>query len=70
MGARCARIMLEHPQQKLTFRPTYLTMTTLTHFQDDMRRGYFGGATGIMVSGFVWLTVGLVAYFKRPRVAI
>ena len=46
------------------------TMVTLAEFQEDMRRGYIWGATGIMTSGMVWLAAGLVAYFNDPRKAI
>lgn len=45
-------------------------MPTLAHYQEDMRRGYLWGATGIMTSGIVWLIAGLVAYFKDPRIAV
>jgi hypothetical protein len=45
-------------------------MDTLTDFQQDMRRGYLWGATGIMTSGLVWLTAGLVACFSLPQHAI
>ena len=45
-------------------------MTTLADFQQDMRRGYIWGATGIMTSGLVWLAAGLVAWFRDPRTAI
>lgn len=45
-------------------------MNTLPEFQEDMRRGYLWGATGIMTSGLVWLAAGLVAYFDQPRNAI
>ena len=45
-------------------------MATLAHLQEDMRRGYLWGATGIMTSGVVWLVAGLVAYFKDPRIAV
>jgi hypothetical protein len=45
-------------------------MLTLAEFQEDMRRGYIWGATGIMTSGLVWLAAGLVAYFEDPRPAI
>jgi hypothetical protein len=45
-------------------------MHSLTDFQDDMRRGYLWGATGIMTSGLVWLAAGLMAYFDNPRKAI
>jgi hypothetical protein len=45
-------------------------MNTLAEFQDDMRRGYLWGATGVMTSGLVWLAAGLVAYFDDPRNAI
>lgn len=45
-------------------------MQTLADYQDDMRRGYLWGATGIMTSGLVWLMAGSVAYLKDPRAAI
>jgi hypothetical protein len=45
-------------------------MLSLAEFQQDMRRGYLWGATGIMTSGMVWLAAGLVAYYKDPRIAI
>jgi hypothetical protein len=45
-------------------------MQTLSDFQQDMRRGYLWGATGIMTSGLVWLSAGLVAYYRDPRIAI
>jgi hypothetical protein len=45
-------------------------MQSLAGFQEDMRRGYLWGATGIMTSGLVWLAAGLVAYFNDARNAI
>ena len=45
-------------------------MQSLADFQEDMRRGYLWGATGIMTSGLVWMAAGLVAYFNDPRNAI
>ena len=45
-------------------------MQSLAEFQEDMRRGYLWGATGIITSGVVWLCAGLVAYFNEPRKAI
>lgn len=45
-------------------------MDTLTDFQQDMRRGYLWGATGIITSGLVWLAAGLVACFSLPDYAI
>lgn len=45
-------------------------MQMLAEFQEDMRRGYIWGATGIITSGLVWLGAGLVAYFDDPRKAI
>lgn len=45
-------------------------MPTIADFQQDMRRGYLWGATGIMTSGLVWLAAGLVAYFDDPRNAV
>ena len=43
---------------------------SLADFQQDMRRGYIWGATGIMTSGLVWLSAGLVAYLHDPRTSI
>ena len=45
-------------------------MQTLNEFQEDMRRGYIWGATGIMTSGAIWLAAALVAYLNDPRNAI
>jgi hypothetical protein len=45
-------------------------MRSLADFQEDMRRGYLWGATGIMTSGLVWLAAGLAAYFYDARSAI
>lgn len=45
-------------------------MDTLADFQQDMRRGYLWGATGIITSGLVWLIAGLVACFSLPQYAI
>ena len=45
-------------------------MHSLPEFQQDMRRGYIWGATGIMTSGLVWLCAGLVAHFHHPRTSI
>ena len=47
-----------------------ITMLTLDEFQEDMRRGYLWGATGIITSGLVWLAAGLTASFHDPRHAI
>ena len=38
--------------------------------QADMRQGYFCGAPGILVSGLVWFTAGLVAVFVSERAAV
>lgn len=43
---------------------------SLAYFQQDMRRGYIWGATGIVTSGLVWLSAGLVAHFHDPRTSI
>lgn len=45
-------------------------MSELAGFQHDMRRGYLGGATGVITSGLVWFAAGLVAYSIGPRNAI
>ncbi|CAN5317064.1 hypothetical protein BH09BAC4_BH09BAC4_02380 [soil metagenome] len=38
--------------------------------QSDMRNAYRNGATGVLVSGLVWLTTGFVFYNFSPRQAI
>lgn len=43
---------------------------SLADFQQDMRRGYIWGATGIMTSGLIWLSAGLVASLHDPRTSI
>jgi hypothetical protein len=42
----------------------------LAGHQQDMRRGYLDGATGIITSGLIWLAAGLVALFIDPQRAI
>lgn len=38
--------------------------------QKDMNLAYFGGATGVLVSGFVWLIAGLVGIVWSPQASI
>ena len=38
--------------------------------QQDMRRAYYDGATGVIVSATVWLIAALVAWQSTPRSAI
>ena len=38
--------------------------------QQDMRRAYYDGATGVIVSATVWLIAALVAWQSAPRNAI
>jgi len=45
-------------------------MQTIEQAQLEMRQKYMYGATGIVVSGFMWLLSGLVAYNYSPRYAI
>lgn len=45
-------------------------MSNLAALQKDMRQGYLWGATGIIVSGLVWLAAALVAYSYGPTRAI
>jgi hypothetical protein len=45
-------------------------VSELAGFQHDMRRGYLGGATGVITSGLVWFAAGMVAYFIGPGNAI
>lgn len=35
-----------------------------------MRQAYYGGATGLFVSGTVWLIAGLVTLYESPRTAV
>jgi hypothetical protein len=43
---------------------------TFSQAQADMRRGYFCGAPGILVSGMVWLAAGLVAILASEKSAV
>jgi len=36
----------------------------ITDAQADMRQAYYGGATGALVSGTVWLVAGMIALFS------
>ncbi|MFA9218413.1 MAG: hypothetical protein ACEQSK_15095 [Sphingomonadaceae bacterium] len=45
-------------------------MMTLDEAQQDMRRAYYDGATGVIVSAAVWLSAGLVAVQGSPGGAI
>lgn len=45
-------------------------MDDFAGYQQDMRRGYLGGATGVITSGVVWLAAGLVAWFVDAGTAI
>ncbi len=47
-----------------------MTAITITEAQADMRRGYYGGAPGVLVSGLVWLAAGLASVFASDRTAI
>jgi hypothetical protein len=38
--------------------------------QQDMRRAYYDGATGVMVSATVWLIAAMVAWQSTPGKAI
>lgn len=38
--------------------------------QRDMRDAYYGGATGLFVSGTAWLAAGLVAVLVSPRASV
>jgi hypothetical protein len=38
--------------------------------QQDMRQSYFGGATGVVVSGIVWLMAGIVALFTTEQMSV
>jgi hypothetical protein len=43
---------------------------TIQQAQADMRQGYLSGAPGVLVSGLVWLSAGLVAALHAPRTAV
>lgn len=38
--------------------------------QKDMCQSYFGGGPGILISGIVWMTAGLVSQFYSPKTSI
>jgi len=43
---------------------------TLLDAQADMRRGYFGGGPGVIVSGTVWLIAGIVALVISEQASV
>ena len=43
---------------------------TFKEAQQDMRHSYFGGATGVIVSGVVWLTAGIVALVSTEQMSV
>jgi F0F1-type ATP synthase assembly protein I len=43
---------------------------TFTDAQYDMRRAYYGGATGLFASSLVWLAAGVVAVWVDPQTAV
>jgi hypothetical protein len=45
-------------------------MENMKQAQLEMRNNYIWGATGIVVSGFMWLLSGLVAYNYSPKQAV
>lgn len=45
----------------MTPAPLSATPITIADAQLDMRAAYYGGAPGVLCSGLVWLTAGLVA---------
>lgn len=45
-------------------------MNTIAEYQQDMRRGYLWGATGIITSGVVWLAAAAVAFYATPKQAV
>jgi hypothetical protein len=47
-----------------------MTTHTLADFQQDMRRGYQWGASGIITSGAVWLAAAFVALTRAPAAAV
>lgn len=47
-----------------------MTTSTLAVLQQDMRRGYLWGASGIVASGTVWLIAAYVALIRTPSAAV
>ena len=47
-----------------------MTEITLQAAQADMRRAYLSGAPGILVSGLVWLTAGIVAAMGSEKASV
>jgi hypothetical protein len=47
-----------------------MTDLTVEAAQSDMRRGYLCGAPGVLASGLVWLTAGIVAALSSEEAAV
>ena len=47
-----------------------MTDLTFPQAQADMRRGYFSGAPGVLVSGLVWFVAGLVSMLSSEKTAV
>jgi hypothetical protein len=45
-------------------------MTSIAQHQEDMRRAYNWGATGIVTSGLIWLAAAVVAHVNDPKNAV
>ncbi|MFC3193973.1 DUF7010 family protein [Marinicella sediminis] len=45
-------------------------MISMKDAQQDMRTAYLGGATGMLVSGLVWLTAGLVGWQLTVKASV
>jgi hypothetical protein len=43
---------------------------TFKELQKDMRVAYVGGATGVLVSGVVWITAGIVDVYSTKEISI
>ncbi|MDX6746193.1 hypothetical protein SHK09_05260 [Polaribacter sp. PL03] len=43
---------------------------TLLEAQKDMRKSYFGGGPGALVSGFVWLSAGITALISTEKLSV
>jgi hypothetical protein len=54
----------------LHFTDVPMTELTFEAAQLDMRRGYLCGAPGVLASGLVWLTAGLVAALNSDKAAV
>ncbi len=43
---------------------------TVIEAQEDMRKSYFGGGPGALVSGIIWLTSGITALMSTAQISV